>query len=411
MKKTLLITLCLVLSPLFFGQTVTSMDDIAAKWSDGSYASRNNNSGMWEPMASGKSDIKFIKGTNGKVTSIMIGSDEYPADVNSGSSFVVYFRKGSERLFLTEASIIKYEQFSGDPTPKMFWGKKPGGVGALVKEINQYGEAADAIIKTQKEESAKLEAERAEKARLERQQKYSLEGKDVVKVEIINIKTPEKFGHFRGFTFDVVATLKDGTKISTEGGSQGYLSDYNISYSTAKYSAGSIGSGFVAGDKIKITATSKFNPKNTDSKDVTLLYNEDIVFNYNGMSWSRSAGIAANSFKIEVKQVKHATNGTDILMIRITDITSSTVVSEFKMSASQTLKFFAKGGNGGTDDGKGFNGGNGGNITVVKDPTVKEFNISYEIFGGRGGQGHNSGLSGRDGRDGVFKEEVKAVKM
>lgn len=411
MKNSLVITLCLFLSPLLFGQTVTSMDDIAAKWSDGNYPSRNNNSGMWEPMTSGKSDITFIKGTNGKVITIKIDSDEFPADVNYGSSFVTCYRNGSQRLYLTESSIIKYEQFSGDPTPKMFYGKKPGGIGALVKEINKYATDADAIIKTQKEEYAKIEAEKAEKARLERQQKYSLEGKDVVKVEVINIKTPEKFGHFRGFTFDVVATLKDGTKISTEGSSQGYLSDYIITYSAPNYVAGSIGSGFVAGDKIKITATSKFNAKNTDTKEVTLLYNEDIVFNYNGTSWSRSAGISANSFRIEVKQVKHATTGKDILMIRIYDVTSSTVVSEFKMAANQTLKFFAKGGNGGTDDGKGFNGGNGGNITVVKDPSVKEFNISYEIFGGRGGQGHNSGMSGRDGRDGVYKEEVKAVKM
>ena len=411
MKNSILITVSLFLSLFGYGQTVTSMDDVAAKWSDGNYPSRNSNSGMWEPMTSGKSDLKFIKGTNGKVTSIMIGSDEYPADVNSGSTFVVYFSKGSERLFVTEASIIKYEQFSGDPNPKMFWGKKPGSVGAVAKEIIEYGDAASAIIKTQKEESAKLEAEKAEKARLERLQKYSLEGKDVVKIELINIKTPEKFGHFRGFSFDVVATLKDGSKISTEGGSQGYLSDYTISYSASNYAAGSIGSGFVAGDKIKITVTSLFNPKNTDTKEVTLLYNEDISFNYNGQSWSRSAGISANSYRIEVKQVKHAVNGSAILMIRIFDTNSSTMISEFKMAANQTLKFFAKGGNGGTDDGQGFNGGNGGNITVVKDPSVKEFNISYEIFGGNGGAGHNESLSGRDGRDGTYKEEVKAVKM
>lgn len=408
----MLIALSLCLSTFVYGQT--SMDEVAAKWSDGSYASRNNNSGMWEPMASGKSDIKFEKGANGKVASIIIGSDTYPADVTTGSSFVVYFRKGSERLYLTETSIIFYEQFSGDPNPKKFWGKKPGGIGSVAKEIKEYGEKSQVIIKTQLEESSKLAAEKAEKERVERLKKYSLEGKDVVKIEVINIKVPEKFGHFRGFTFDVMATLKDGSKISTEGFSQGYISDYTITYSAANYSAGSINSGFVLGDKIKVTATSKFNPKNTDSKDVTLLYNEDISFNYNGTTWSRSAGIGANSYRIEVKQVKHAVNATAVLMIRIFDTNSSTMISEFKMASTQTLKFYAKGGNGGTDDGKGFNGGNGGNITVIKDPSVKEFNISYEIFGGRGGAGHNSSLSGRDGRDGrdgAYKEEVRAVKM
>ncbi len=212
MKNSILISLSLFLSTTLIGQTVTSMDDVAARWKDGSYASRSQNSGIWEPMASGKSDIKFLKGTDGKITSIEIDANKYAADVSASLPFVMNYSSGTDRLYLTE------------------------------------------------------------KEKLERQKKYSLEGKEVVKVEIINIKNPEKFGHFRGFTYDVVATLKDDSKISNEGSSQGYLSDYNITYSAANYTSGSIASGLIAGDKIKITSTSKFNAKNTDTIDNTVLY-------------------------------------------------------------------------------------------------------------------------------------------
>ena len=69
------------------------------------------------------------------------------------------------------------------------------------------------------------------------------------------------------------------------------------------------------------------------------------------------------------------------------------------------------GGNGGTDDGRGNDGGNGGNLTVIKDPNVKFFNLDYSNRAGRGGKGSHPSYDGRDGRDGTFKEEVRAVNL
>lgn len=394
------------------GESVTSLDAIAAQWSDDSYPSRNENSGMWEPMPSGKSEVKFIKNANGNVTSIDIDGDTYKANSSTSSAHVSCYYKGNDCLYLTESTIIKYYEnyTTGMAEPKMFWGKKPGGVGSISKEITAYREAGKKIIEEQKSISASEESEARDKAEAERFAKYCINGKDVAKIEIINLVVPEKFGHFRGFTFDVVATLKNGNKISTKGYSEGYISDYTISYSASNYS-GSLSSGFVKDDKIVITATSKYHSGITASAEVVVNYNEDISFNYNGMSWTRSAGVSANDFRIEVKQVKHASNGTELLKIRIIDGNGSNVVSEFKMKSSQTLHFFAKGGSGGSDNGTGYNGGDGGNVTVIKDPSVKEFNLHCENYGGAGGRGHNSSANGRDGRDGVTKEEVRTVNF
>ncbi len=414
MKKLLTSVILLVLAPVLLAQgEMTSLDAVAAKWSDGTYPSRNVNSGMWEPMTSGKSEIKFNKGSNGKIVSIEIESTTYKANVSESSPFVnYYYTSGGDRLYITDNTIIKYydNYTTGQAEPKMFWGKKPKGVKALSKEIMAFNEAAAEIIKNEKSSFAEAEAIAAAKAAEERKKNYSIEGKDVVKVEIINLKVPAKFGHFRGFDFDVLATLKDGTKISTEGYSQGYISEYSIQYSAENYN-GSLASGFVKDDKIKVTVTSKFHPSLSDSKDVTVLYNEDVQFNYNARSWTRSAGESASSYRIEVAQVKHAVNGSDLLKIRIYDANGTTLVSEFKMAADQTLHFYAKGGSGGTDNGKGYNGGDGGNLTIIKDPSVKVFNLDYNINGASGGQGHNASVSGRAGRDGTYREEVRAVKF
>ncbi len=415
MKNIFTLSILLLTTLMSFGQKdsdVQSLSAIAATWSDDSYPSRNENSGMWEPMASGKSDIKFIKDAEGNVTSIQIDSDTYKANSGSSSSFVSCYYKGSEYLYLTESTIVKYSEnyTTKSVEPEMFWGKKPKGVGGVAKEIAAYNEVAEAFKEEEKAASAAADAVANEKAAAARLAKYSIEGKEVVKIEIINVKTPEKFGHFRGFDFDVLATLKNGEKISTAGFTEGYISDYNITYSAENY-GGKLESGFVKNDKITVTATSKYHPGITASADVILPYNEDISFNYNGMNWSRSAGVSANDFRIEVKQVKHASNGSDLLMIRIINANGSDVVSEFKMKTSQTLNFYAKGGNGGSDNGQGYNGGDGGNVTVIKDPSVKEFNLNCENYGGSGGQGHNTNMSGRNGRDGVVKEEVRSVNF
>ncbi len=115
------------------------------------------------------------------------------------------------------------------------------------------------------------------------------------------------------------------------------------------------------------------------------------------------------NYKFEVKQVTHAVTKEKLLKVRIINVSEGgEIVSEFKMGVDQTLHFSCNGGNAGTawQDAIGH-GGNGGNITVIKDPNVAFFNFDYSNFGGN----PNGDYGTRRGRDGSFNEEVRAVKL
>ena len=241
---------------------------------------------------------------------------------------------------------------------------------------------------------------------------YSIKGKEVENIAFINFTVPDKFGHFRGFAFDIQATLKDGSTISTA--SEGYLDDYNITYSAENYqSRGFEGmvleSGFVDNDVITVNVTSKYHNDLSISKEVVLKYNEDVPFFMNGNSVNMGNASNADNYRIEVKQVPHATTGKKLLKIRITNVSEGSVLSEFKMEADRHFSFSCNGGNAGESNshfGIG-NGGNGGNLTVIKDPNVDYFNFDYSNNGGNAGPAYNAAR----GRDGQYKEETRPVKF
>lgn len=386
-----------------------SLDEQAAKWADGKYGTRLDYSGMWQPQ--GKMDVKFNKNDQGEVTSIEFGGEKYKSNKSESSPFVSAYYSGQMSLYLTESTIIEYRRSGSSVYLNRCVGSKMG-QGAAKKEVAAFREFAEKVVEEEKKAHSDKLAAKREKEAAERKANYGLEDKQVAKIEIINLKTPEKFGHYTSFSFDVVATLKDGSKISTANGNEGYLSDYIISYDTDLVEGGTLKGGFLSKDKIGLTVSLRYDKTLSDTEEIIVTYNSDITNKWNGTSWSRGAGESAMNFKIEVKQVKHTENGSDLLQIRITNVSQGgKLVDEYKIGVDQTMHFFCNGGNGGTDDGRGNNGGNGGNLVVIKDPNVKYFNLDYSNRAGRGGKGANAAYDGRDGRDGTFKEEVRAVKF
>jgi hypothetical protein len=306
-----------------------------------------------------------------------------------------WYTKG--RLKLTKSFKIESEYKAGTLAPPL-----------SLEEVKEY--IAPSIEARRAVDNAKQADLNAQYAA--HRKEYSLEGKEVVKIEFVNFEVPNKFGHFRGFTFDVKATLKDGTTISTDG--EGYRDDYHITYSAENYqSRGYEGmvleTGFVDSDVITVTVTSKYDDNLSISKDVTLKYNEDIPYYQNGTTSTFGDGGDADNYRFEVKQVKHAKTGEDLLKIKITNVSKGAVLGEFKMGIDQTLSFSCKGGNGSEhhDHWGVGNGGNGGNITVIKDPNVKYFNFNYSNQGGDGGPAFNA----VPGRDGQFKEETRTLNL
>lgn len=385
-----------------------SISELANQWEDGAYFKRVEYSGMLQPQ--GKEDIKFIK-KDGEVEKIDIDGTVYEKGKASNTDVVMSYFKGQWMLYLTESSIIQYNMSGSNIYVKAIWGSKVG-VGKGQKEIAAYRQWAESEINKQKSEHADAEKERREKEAKERKAKYGLHDKSVKAIEIVNLKIPEKFGHFTNFEFDMKAILNDGSVISTTENNTGYMSDYKVTYKNCTFdNRGLIGGSFIKDDKIIIEVALANDENIKTTKEVVLKYNQPITFTYNGMSWSRGAGESAGDYRIEVKQNKHAVTGKDVLRIKIFTMSGSDALSEFSMATDQTLNFNCNGGNGGVDDNRGNDGGNGGNILLIKDPSVKTFNLNYRNNGGKGGRPTNPNYDGRDGRDGTYKEEVRKVNF
>jgi hypothetical protein len=387
----------------------TSQAEVAAGWSDGTYSFYRFNGEA--SGNSGTTTLKFTK-EEGKVVSLVQGDGEYRADEEGKSEFVRYFKSnGDWNIVFTEKWAFIFTCGRDDAITGQYFIEKAGRYSDS-EMIKQY--LIDAKVNQTAELAAynKNEAAIASKAADEEKAEWSIAGKGVAKIEITNVTAPDKFGYFRGFNFQVKATLKDGKTISTKDG--GYWSDYKMSFQNADYKGRTIEpTSFVKDDKIVVTVTSEFDPSVKATVDVVLNYDEALSFTNNAKNW----GTSANDYKIEIKQVKHASNGSDILMYRVTDLDGYDPVKVFKLRADQTFNFTTDGANGyktqgtGNETGPGANAGNGGNITVIKDPSVKSYDLNYSMQGGTGGAGTYGYNRGADGRDGTFKEEVKAVNF
>ncbi|MBI3134712.1 MAG: hypothetical protein HYZ14_08580 [Bacteroidetes bacterium] len=383
---------------------LVSQSVTASTWLDGEYAFFKRQGDILVKQTE-KRKLTFTKNEKGEVIEFTLDDLTYRGDESGKSEFVRYFQSDNGYcLYFTPKTIYQFES-PGSTTIKGSIGAK-GNIAARTTIETFLTES----VVMQEEDIKKYNEKMAEEARLaqlEKEKKFSIKDKEVSKLEIVNIVIPEKFGHYVGFTYDIKATLKDGSVLSTDNG--GFRSDYEITYVGGEYTDGKIQGTFIKDDKITITVVSKFNPADKVTADVVVLYNQDISFNYTATGWSRSAGESANNFKIEVKQVKHKVNGTLLNAVRITNVTTGTVVAQFKIGVDQTLHFYCNGGYGGSDDGYGKDGGNGGNLTVIKDPSVKTFNLDYSNRGGKAGKGTTSSYDGRAGRDGEYIQESAAV--
>ena len=135
--------------------------------------------------------------------------------------------------------------------------------------------------------------------------------------------------------------------------------------------------------------------------------------NFNSNNWGKSG----SPLKIEAKQRKHAVTGKDVIMIKVTDLTGYSKPKFMIIDANQSLIVWTKGSNGyktvgnGNETGPGANAGNGGDVTVYKDPSVTRLTVEYTANGGIGGAGTYGYNRGRDGRDGKFNEIERTINF
>jgi hypothetical protein len=385
-----------------------SQSEMAAKWEDKEYKKFTDVGGE-----AGTRKLKISK-EGGKVTAIWIGEIKYLADENGKSDFVRYYKTtggGHYQVVFMENKVLVFTTSTRGVSRTSYYLNNKG-YDSDLQAVKSYLDSSKVNQKADLDLYAKNQKANADKAFEAKEAKWSIKGKKVSKIEVTDIKAPYSFGYYRSFSFQVKAILTNGKSISTKDG--GFWSDYTITYQNGDVKSKTIqDTKFVKGDKIVVTVKSKYDSKIVATGDVVMDYSETLTLNNSSNNWGESAF----SYKLEVKQQKHAVTGKAIILIKVTDLSGYKKPKYMIIDADQSLNIYTNGNNGyktvgtGNATGPGANAGNGGNITVYKDPSVTSFNINYTMNGGTGGAGTYGYNRGRDGRDGKYKEIVRAVNF
>lgn len=384
-----------------------STSDMAATWTSGEYKYFTNSK-----YGKNSSIIGFGKGHNGVIEEVTVAGSSFTLNTSDNAQTNwMYAGSGRSYLCVFEDFIYFVEDrggFGGFSSRVYTKNGKPMKIEEAKSLTKTYETWAEAKIKSEQEayKASVIAAKKAEeaerdRARAERRAKYGLKGKDVVKIEFVKIVSPK--GYYHEVNVDLKATMKDGTTISTA--DKGYIEDYVITYGGANiegYLPKKLGAGFLRGDKMTITAKCKHNPAIKTSKSVTVPYEGDIFITRNGESgWSSGSPGRGLDFIVYAKAVKHAVTGKDLIQIKVHSIDKKKIYN-YKIAANRRLKITAIGGAGGSSGSN--NGGRGGNITLIKDPNLRNFNFSYENHGGAGSPGgYSRGVSGK------YQEKVQPV--
>lgn len=347
--------------------------------------------------------VEVVK-EGGEYKYIQLGQWKFVAEKNPDSDKIANFKGSPGALYISETKIVTYYGRSGDEggiAIKRFYGTKEPAkkIEAEIVAYNKYTkELINADVAVADAERARIAAEKA----AARKAKYGLHDKDVKSIEVI-AQAPAKFGYFIPFSYEVVATLTNGTKISTANG-EGFLDDYIITKPKTSYE-GALESGFLNSDELTITAKLKKNPSISHTAKVSVPYNSDIRFEYYGKGWYHKRGDNGYDVTVTIKQERHSVTGEPVLRVRIESNADYASLVEFSISPDKAIIIDCSGGAGGNEEGH-FNGGNGGNVRVIKDPSVESFYIDYDISGGKKG-----GYNASDGNDGRYTVQVQNVKF
>jgi len=369
----------------------------------------------------------------------------FEADV---PGFPAYFAFKTFRISFMKDYAVYYE-WNGKQEAKTKYilvkpsGSFSGSLDAINKNVASY---AIATFKNQTGARANVKEAKAEIAEAERKVN-SLEGKEVLKIEIQELTTPSKVAHFgEAIKYGVIATLKDGSVLKTPNlGGKIPWEDFILSHEGCSNTIDEVrmeeNASKIPNDQIVLNIALKYQKSLKDSKSIPTTNDVSIQASRNGFYGANRAkatnrstfggsqrGGDGHNLIIKVKTVKHKQTGAALNKIEIYDDSKQKLISQYKLTPETELIINSNGGNGqrGSDGSSssfpngdnGGNGGNGGNITIIKDPSVSKFNITINNQGGKGGNGgkrHNlngtSGNTGTTGNKGAINTTSKSIKL
>lgn len=335
-------------------------------------------------FGSEKLSEKYVDGTNRVYSKLVMFFDDFIL-IGMGRDKGEYYIKGDFEIIAPKA-ILK--QISKSFTNKSFKEK-------VNLELQKYYDQMQVLLKggDKKMEEGK-------------RSKFGIKGKEVVSLAIEPFEYNKLF-QGQVFNFDIIATLKDGTKLSTR---QGFKDEYDIQVEgleLIKHSNvdGSTSSWYEIAkmyvpknDRIRIVVKSKFH---STVKPVELTQNLDYencewALNDNGDQFTTHLK-PAGSFRLEVKSAIDTNTKKECYEYKVWN--KGAIVAHFKQVKTKPIVVNAIGGKGAKPNFGNQNGGNGGSITLVRDLSAKDCKISYNVNGGIGFSSINS-----NGANGTYTE-------
>lgn len=249
----------------------------------------------------------------------------------------------------------------------------------------------------------------------------SIEGKEVKSIKIKTANGETKMPVNYGINLHFEATLADGKVMSTA--QKAWMADYEITVEGGTIdNEGKLlcyqfyrGNDFDVSqvlDKVVVTIKSKFHPNVPAAKiELPLDYSQPkmLNLNYAGNPWDGQTGGA--SLVVEVKKVKNTVDGSDLLEYRMRYKRDAHWYQIVRVKPSNSVFLDCSGfSHGNKTRGDGKNGGDGGDIRLIVDPSATGLNFDYSNKGAKAQPPKSSAYRpGQNGRDGTFEKKTQAV--
>lgn len=249
----------------------------------------------------------------------------------------------------------------------------------------------------------------------------SIEGKAVksIKIKTANGETKMPVNYSINLAFE--ATLADGKVMSTA--QKAWMEDYEITVEGAKIdNEGKLmcyqfynGNDFDVSqvlDKVTVTIKSKYHPGVAPVKiELPVDYTQPkmLNLNYAGNPWDGQTGGA--SLVVEVKKVKNTVDGSDLLEYRMRYKRDAHWYQIVRVKPTNSVFLDCSGFSfGSKSSGDGKNGGAGGDIRLIVDPSASSLNFDYSNKGAKAQPPKSSAYAyGQNGRDGTFEKKTQSV--
>lgn len=249
----------------------------------------------------------------------------------------------------------------------------------------------------------------------------SIEGKEVKSIKIKTANGETKMPVNYGINLHFEATLADGKVMSTA--KKAWMEDYEITVEGGtidnegkllcyQFKSGNDFDVSQVRDKVTVTIKSKFHP-NVPAANIELPvdYSQPkmLNLNYAGNPWDGQLGGA--SLVVEVKKVKNEIDGSPLLEYRLRYKRDAHWYQIVRIKPENTVFLDCSGfSHGNKTSGDGKNGGDGGDIRLILDPSVSTYNFDYSNKGAKAQPPKSSAFRpGQNGRDGTFEKKTQKV--